>query len=80
MSNTTQASSLARRPELSPFVLNALVATYLIAICNSTFWGHLFRIFEGRTVTALVFAGAVWALMMLEIALPLSAWPPAVCG
>lgn len=57
------------RPVLSPFVLNALVATYLIAISNATFWGHLFRIFAGRTVTALVFAGAVWALMMLVISL-----------
>ena len=65
MTDTTQPS--ARRPELSPFVLNALVATYLLAICNSTFWGHLFRIFEGRTVTALVFAGAVWALMLLVV-------------
>lgn len=64
---TDRTQTLARRPELSPFVLNALVATYLLAICNTTFWGHLFRIFEGRTVTALVFAGAVWALMMLVV-------------
>ena len=55
------------RPELSPFALNALVATYLLALCNATFWGHLFRIFDGRSVTALVFAGAVWALMLLVI-------------
>jgi lipid A ethanolaminephosphotransferase len=54
-------------PTLSPFALNALVATYLMALCNSTFWGHLFRIFDGRPVTAVVFAGAVWALMMLVI-------------
>lgn len=59
----------AARPELSPFALNALVATYLFAICNATFWGHLFRIFEGRTITALVFAGAVWALMLLVVSL-----------
>ena len=62
------------RPELSPFVLNAAVATYLMALCNSTFWGHLFRIFEGRTVTALVFAGAVWALMMLVISVLAVRW------
>jgi len=74
MTNTTQASSLARRPELSPFVLNVLVATYFLAICNSTFWGHLFRIFDGRTVTALVFAGAVWALMMLVISVLAVRW------
>ena len=59
----------ARRPELSAFALNMLAATYLLALCNATFWGHLFRIFEGRTVTALVFAGAVWALMLLVIQL-----------
>ncbi|MFN5995845.1 MAG: phosphoethanolamine transferase [Paracoccaceae bacterium] len=58
---------LPPRPELSPFALNALVATYLLALCNTTFWGHLFRIFDGRTVTAVVFAGAVWALMLLVI-------------
>jgi lipid A ethanolaminephosphotransferase len=56
-------------PELTPLALNALVATYLLALCNATFWGHLFRIFEDRSVTALVFAGAVWALMLLVIAL-----------
>lgn len=69
MTDPTQAPTAARRPELSPFLLNALVATYLLALCNTTFWGHLFRIFEGRTVTALVFAGAVWALMLLVVSL-----------
>ncbi len=67
MTPPLKAAADGRRPTLSPFVLNALVATYLMALCNGTFWGHLFRIFEGRTVTALVFAGAVWALMMLVI-------------
>jgi lipid A ethanolaminephosphotransferase len=67
MTDTTPASR--SRPELSPFVLNVLVATYLMLLCNATFWGHLFRIFEGRTVTALVFSGAVWALMLFVISL-----------
>lgn len=62
-------ATFANRPTLSAFALNALVATYLMALCNATFWGHLFRIFDGRTVTALVFAGAVWALMLLVISL-----------
>ena len=57
------------RPTASPLALNLAVATYLMALCNATFWGHLFRIFEGRTLTALVFAGAVWALMMLVVSL-----------
>ena len=69
MTDPAQAPSSASRPELSPFALNAVVAVYLLALCNATFWGHLFRIFEGRTVTALVFAGAVWALMLLVISL-----------
>jgi lipid A ethanolaminephosphotransferase len=64
---TPQSFAELRRPIASPFVLNLVVATYLMALCNSTFWGHLFRIFEGRTVTALVFAGAVWALMLLIV-------------
>ncbi len=68
MTLPSQAAKAAR-PELSPFALNALVATYLFAICNTTFWGHLFRIFEGRMITALVFAGAVWALMLLVVSL-----------
>lgn len=58
-----------KRPELSAFVLNTLVATYLVALCNATFWGHLFRIFEGRWLTALIFAVAVWALMLLVVSL-----------
>ena len=40
-----------------------------MALCNATYWGHLFRIFEGRTVTALVFSGAVWALMLFVISI-----------
>lgn len=66
---TDTSPALRNRPELSPFLLNVLIATYLMALCNSTFWGHLFRIFEGRTVTALVFSGAVWALMLFVISL-----------
>lgn len=60
---TSRATALV----LSPLALNALVATYLLMMLNATFWGHLFRIFDGRTVTALVFAGAVWSLMLLVI-------------
>ncbi|WP_431301000.1 phosphoethanolamine transferase [Tabrizicola sp. BL-A-41-H6] len=56
------------RPAVSPFALNVAVAIYLMALCNQTFWGHLFRIFEGHTVTALIFAAAIWALTFLVIA------------
>ncbi|MCX7288670.1 MAG: phosphoethanolamine--lipid A transferase [Rhodobacterales bacterium] len=69
MSESPLSAVALRRPELSPLVLNAAVTTYLMALTNSTFWGHLFRIFDGRQVTALVFAAAVWALMLLVVSL-----------
>jgi lipid A ethanolaminephosphotransferase len=69
MSARPQTAAAHRRPILSPFALNLVVTAYLMALCNATFWGHLFRIFDGRPVAALVFAGAVWALMLLVISL-----------
>ncbi|MCU0904187.1 MAG: phosphoethanolamine--lipid A transferase [Tabrizicola sp.] len=69
MTYSNPALDAPRRLSLSPLVLNAGVATYLLALCNSTFWGHLFRIFAGRPLTALLFAGAVWALILLVISL-----------
>ncbi len=65
----TSVPAPGNRPAVSPFLLNVLVATYLMALCNTTFWGNLFRIFEGQPIAAWVFAGAVWALMMLVISL-----------
>jgi lipid A ethanolaminephosphotransferase len=67
--STAPVADRSKRPTLGPVLLNALVATYLLALCNATFWGHLFRIFEGRTAAALVFAAAVWALLLLVISL-----------
>lgn len=64
----------APRLTVSPLVLNASVATYLVAMCNATFWGHLFRTFEGRPVAALVFAGAVWALTLLVLSVLAVRW------
>jgi lipid A ethanolaminephosphotransferase len=66
---TPAKAATAARIEISPFALNLAVTTYLMALCNATFWGHLFRIFEGRAVTAAVFAGAVWALMLLVVSI-----------
>ena len=57
------------RPSLSPFALNVAAASYLMALCNQTFWGHLFRIFEGHTLSALVFATAIWGLTLLVVTL-----------
>ena len=69
MTTTPQTAAALRRPTLSPLALNAIVATWLMALYNATFWGHLFRIFDGRTITALIFAAAVWALMLLVLSL-----------
>jgi lipid A ethanolaminephosphotransferase len=64
----------ALAPVVSPFALNAAVATYLMVLGNRTFWGHLLRIFNGWSVAALVFAGAVWALMLLVISILAVRW------
>jgi lipid A ethanolaminephosphotransferase len=56
-------------PVLSPVMLNLVVCAYLMALCNATFWGHLFRVLEGRTFPALIFAGAMFALLMLVVTL-----------
>ena len=66
---TQPIPALGNRPALAPFILNVIVASYLMALCNATFWGHLSRIFQGRMAMALVFAGAVWALMLLVVSL-----------
>lgn len=52
---------------LRPAALNALVATYLLAACNATFWGHLARIFADRPLPGLAFAVVIWALTLLLI-------------
>jgi lipid A ethanolaminephosphotransferase len=65
----TLSTVSGKRPVLSPFALNVAVATYLMALCNATFWGHLFRIFPNQPIAAWTFAGAVMALMLLVISL-----------
>ena len=67
--SSTPSSVSGNRPVFSPFALNVAVATYLMALCNATFWGHLFRIFQDQPIAAWVFAGAVTALMLLVISL-----------
>lgn len=52
---------------LSPAVLNAVVATYLLAACNATYWGHLLRIFDGRALPGIAFAIVIWALTLVVI-------------
>ena len=64
-----QAARPDRRPSLTPLALNLVVASYLLALCNGTFWGHLLRIFDGRMLLGVVFAAATWALMVLVVSL-----------
>ena len=46
-----------------------MVATYLLAVCNATFWAHLTSIFGDSPLSGAVFAAAVWALMLLVVTL-----------
>ena len=69
MTIAPQAARPDRRPVLTPLALNLIVTTYLLALCNATFWGHLVRIFEGRIFLGAVLAGAIWALVFLVVSL-----------
>jgi lipid A ethanolaminephosphotransferase len=69
MTTDLQAQWPDRRPVLTPLALNLIVTTYLLALCNTTFWGHLLRIFDGRLLLGAIFAGAMWALMFLVVSL-----------
>ncbi len=72
MNSTANARS--SRPRISAVALNALVTTYLIAACNATFWSHLNRLFADQPIAQFVFAGAVWALLMLVVSLFAMRW------
>ena len=50
-----------------PLLLNAAVATYIMAVLNGGFWGHLSGIFPGETIAALGLAGAVWGLTLFVL-------------
>lgn len=65
---------LHKGPSLSPVVLNLAVTTFLFALCNATFWGHLLRIFEGRLLLGIVCAGAIFALLFLVVSLLAVRW------
>ena len=74
MQAKSQGTGSDRRPVLTPILLNALVTTYLLALCNNTFWGHLIRIFEGRMILGAVFAAAIWFLIYLTISILAVRW------
>ena len=69
MTTDPQATRPDSRPAVTPLALNLIVTTYLLALCNATFWGHLARIFEGRMLLGAVLAGAIWALLFLVVSL-----------
>ncbi len=69
MQSAVRRGISAGAPALPPYALNVLVATYLLALCNTTFWTRLNDIFDGRPLAAAGFAGAVWALMVLVVSL-----------
>ena len=62
------------RPEVSAQLLNLLIATYLLATCNATYWGKLVEIFGDRPVAMVTLALAVWALFMLVVSLLAVGW------
>lgn len=59
----------ARRPQLSPLALNVIVASYIMAACNRTFWAVGAKIFAGNVLDLVVFGGAIWALTLLIISI-----------
>ena len=69
-----QTAGVKRRPVLTPIMLNAIVTTYFLALCNHTFWTHLIRIFEGRMLLGAVFLGAIWSLIYLTISILAVRW------
>lgn len=69
MPSVPQAARPDRRPGLTPLALNLIVTTFLLALCNATFWSHLLRIFAGRMHLGLIFAAAMWALLFLVVSL-----------
>jgi lipid A ethanolaminephosphotransferase len=59
-----QSNSARFRPSLSPLLLNILVALFIMAVHNNTFWQRNIASF-GDTLTIAVFGGAVFALTLL---------------
>ncbi|MDE4176278.1 phosphoethanolamine--lipid A transferase [Phaeobacter sp. PT47_59] len=61
------AALVLRRPRLSPVVLNLIVASYMMLVFNTVFWGHLGRLFDGAPMNVLLFACAVWMLTLFTL-------------
>lgn len=59
-----------RRPEVQPWALNLLVAIYLLATCNLTFWGKLAGILADDPVSMAIVGLAAVSLTFLVVTLP----------
>lgn len=60
-------AAVLARPMVSPALLNILVASYMLLLCNGTYWSRLTEAFQGRWLALSVFGLAVWALMALVV-------------
>jgi lipid A ethanolaminephosphotransferase len=60
---------LGFRPTLSPLLLNMLVAGFIMAEYNQTFWQRNATIFDGSPLLMAIFGAAVWALTLFILTL-----------
>ncbi|AXX97752.1 phosphoethanolamine transferase [Profundibacter amoris] len=59
---------------ISPVLLSIIVAAFIMAAYNNTFWGKAQRIFEGNTLHVALFGLAVFGLVLFIIALFSGKW------
>ena len=59
---------------ISPVLLSILVAGFIMAAYNNTFWANGYRIYEGNMLHLALFGIAVFALVLFIIALFSSKW------
>ena len=57
------------RPTLPHAALNAIVASYVLAVLNSGFWSRLLAVFPGEFLRPAIFAAGVWCLTVLLLEL-----------
>ncbi len=72
MQHSTEDKSVRRG--ISPVILSLLVAGFIMAAYNNTFWANGYRIFEGNMLHLALFGIAVFALVLFIIALFSSKW------
>jgi len=72
MQRSTEGKSANRG--ISPVILSILIAGFIMAAYNNTFWSNGYRIFEGNMLHLGLFGIAVFALALFIIALFSSKW------